>query len=955
VTFGFSQPQWLWLLLTIPWMVWLWHRSPSGLDPKRRWFSLILRLLITISVVLSLAGFEMRRPNDSVSAMFLFDHSDSIPERYRSAMINYFTEVTGKKEIRDKAGIIVFAGDASIETMPNEKVDAQKTYSVVKTHSTDIASSIRLAQAALPIDSQRRIILLSDGNENIGDALQEAESARANGITVDVLPVEEVKRGDVQVEKILIPSLVKKNEPFEAKVHLFSTDANPAKLRIFRNGRYLGEQDVSLNKGKNVYALPQSLEESGFHSYTIEVESPGDEVPQNNRGIAFTTIRGDPQALVIHADVKNASYLNQALSTSKIQINSRGLDGFPEDLAQLVNYDLIVLSNVNAGDLSEAQMKNLQTAVRDYGVGFVAIGGDDSFTAGSYRGTVLEEILPVSMDLSSKKVLPSGALALVVHATEFSDGNKWARDIALAALEALGPSDQMGIVLWDGTDRWLFPMQPVGDRQKLGKLISGMNPGDMPSFINVMQMAHEGLAGCKAHLKHMIVFSDGDPQSPTNQELDDIISDKITISTVMIGGHVAPDPMMHIAQRGGGRFHDVKAPENLPQIFIKEAAVILKASIFEEPFQPKFAQSSELMRGISQLPELQGYVATTPKPRAEIPLVTHNSDPLLAHWQYGLGRVAAFTSDAKPKWSTKWINWEQWNAFWGQTAKWALRRLEASSYETMLQVEDGKGRLIVDAVDSQGKFLNQLDLQAAISHPDGKNSEVKLRQTQPGHYEAEFQTAATGVYMANIKTMSNGVLTASQAVGTAIPYSAEFRDLKPNMHLLSKIADITGGRVLTPTDDLFNYKRIPALRPTPMWNWFLAGAILLFPLDVAIRRVMIDRAQWREWINKLLAKLGLDRSRVKQESDEAMSALLARKARLREEKKSSTIPEPTPFVRKPATPSQFVLPTPPVTPEKTEAKPTAETKPETPKPGGDYTSQLLAAKKRAQQKKPPQN
>jgi uncharacterized membrane protein len=949
---GFSQPQWLWLLLTIPWMIWLWHRSPSGLDRKRRWFSLIIRILITIAVVFALAGFEMRRPNDSVSAMFLFDHSDSIPERYRAAMINYFTEVAGKKETRDKAGIIVFAGDASIETMPNEKVDAQKTYSVVKTHSTDIASSIRLAQAALPIDSQRRIILLSDGNENVGNALQEAESARANGITVDVLPVEEIKRGDVQVEKIVVPSLVKKNEPFEAKVHLLSTDAHPAKLRIFRNGRYLGEQDVNLTKGKNVFALPQNLEDSGFHSYTIEIESPADEVPQNNRGIAFTTIRGDPQALLIHSDIKNASYLNQALSTSKIQIHSRGLDGFPEDLAQLVNYDLIVLSNVNAGDLSDTQMKNLQTAIRDYGVGFIAIGGDDSFTAGSYRGTILEEILPVSMDLSSKKVLPSGALAMVVHATEFSDGNKWARDIALAALEALGPSDQMGIVLWDGTDRWLFPMQPVSDRKKLGKLISGMNPGDMPSFINVMQMAHEGLANCKAHLKHMIVFSDGDPQPPSDQEVDAIVADKITISTVMIGGHVQPDPMMRMAQRGGGRFHDVKTPDNLPQIFIKEAAVILKASIFEEPFQPKFALSSELIRGISQVPELQGYVATTPKPRAEIPLVTHNADPLLAHWQYGLGRVAAFTSDAKPKWSTKWIAWEQWNAFWGQTAKWALRRLEASSYETMLQVEDGKGRLIVDAVDQQGKFLNQLDLQAAISHPDGKNSELKLRQTQPGHYEAEFQTAATGVYMANIKTMSNGVLTASQAVGTAIPYSAEFRDLKPNMHLLSKIADITGGRILTPTDDLFNYKRIPALRPTPMWPWFLAGAILLFPLDVAIRRVMIDREQWREWIQKLLARLGLDRSKAKQESDEAMSALLARKARLREEKKSSTVPEPAPFVRKPATPAQFIIPT-PTTPEKAETKPTAETKPETPKPGTDFTSQLLAAKKRAQQKKPP--
>jgi len=953
MNFGFSQPAWLLLLIILPWVIWLPWKSPVSLDRWRRWLSLGIRLIILMSIIFALAGFELRRRNDSVAAMFLLDYSESIPERYRSAMLDYVKTATGKKTLRDKAGLIVFGSDASIESMPSEKLDAQKIYSVVNTHATDIASAMRLAQAAMSADSQRRIVLISDGNENMGDAIQEAESAHANGVTVDVLAVDEAKRGDLQLEKVLMPGTLKKGETFEAKIHVLATDAATTKLRIFRNGRYLGEQEVQMTRGRNVFAFPQTIEETGFHSYSVEIESPMDDIPQNNKGMAFTSVRGDPTALVIHSDKVNAASLDQALANSKIQIRSSGIEGLPEDLAEMVNYDLIILSNLNAGDLSETQMKRLQSAVRDFGVGVVAIGGDDSFTAGGYRGTPLEELLPVSMDLSSKKVLPSGALALVVHATEFQDGNRWARDIALVALDALGPSDQMGIVLWDGTDRWLFPMQPVGDRKHLGKLISGMNPGDLPSFIKVMKMAHQGLAKCTAHLKHMIVFSDGDPQSPSDAEIDATTADKITISTVMIGGHVAPDPMMRMALRGKGRFHDVRSPNNLPQIFIKEAAVILKASIFEETFRPKMADPSEILRGINegQFPPLLGYVATTPKPRAETSLVSHHGDPILSQWQYGLGRVAAFTSDAKSKWGINWIGWDHWNSFWGQTAKWALRRVENSSYDASLQIQSGTGRILVDALDPQGRFLNHLDLQASVTRPEGDTVDVRLRQTEPGHYEASFTAPEVGVYMANLRTMTNGVLTASQAVGASISYSAEFREMKPNLHLLKKITDVSGGRMLKSTDDLFGYKRIPAMRPTSMWNWLLSLAVLLFPLDVGIRRVMIDREQWKEFLRKLLARMGWDRWRkLHPQADEAMSALLARKAKLRDRI------QPVQPAREVIIPEMTAAWETSLKPEtsKTDREAAAPQQPEPSKPpasAGDYTAQLLAAKRRARKEK----
>ena len=191
-------------------------------------------------------------------------------------------------------------------------------------------------------------------------------------------------------------------------------------------------------------------------------------------------------------------------------------------------------------------MTRIESAVKDFGVGLVCIGGDQAYAAGGYRGTALERTLPLDMELSSKKVLPSGALAMVMHGMEFNNGNQVARRVAIGVLNAMGPQDQLGIVLWDGTDRWLFPMTKIGDGQNLGAKIMGMNQGDLPSFQNVMSMAFEGLKETTANLKHMIIFSDGDPGAPSEELMAAITGNRITVSTVLIAGHAGPETMRWI-------------------------------------------------------------------------------------------------------------------------------------------------------------------------------------------------------------------------------------------------------------------------------------------------------------------------------------------------------------------------------------------------------------------------
>src|SRR6185369_17257711 len=220
--------------------------------------------------------------------------------------------------------------------------------------------------------------------------------------------------------------------------------------------------------------------------------------------------------------------LADALRSAKLSVKLSGLSGWPGTLAEMQSYDAIFISNLAAGDLGQDNMKLLESAVRDFGVGLVCVGGDQTYAAGAYRGTPLEATLPVNMELDSKKVLPKGAVALVMHGMEFANGNQVARDCALGVLDALGPTDEMGVVLWDGSDRWLFPLTAVSDKKALGQRIAGMNQGDLPSFGGVMGLAHEGLKKSTANLKHIIVFSDGDPGAPSQQLMQSIVGDRIT-------------------------------------------------------------------------------------------------------------------------------------------------------------------------------------------------------------------------------------------------------------------------------------------------------------------------------------------------------------------------------------------------------------------------------------------
>jgi len=412
--------------------------------------------------------------------------------------------------------------------------------------------------------------------------------------------------------------------------------------------------------------------------------------------------------------------------------------------------------------------------------------------------------------------------------------------------------------------------------------------------------------------------------------------------------------MTWMADVGGGRFYDVRSPNQLPQIFIKEAAVILKSAIFEEPFKPQVVAASELIRGISgaEMPPLLGYVATSTKPRAETPILSEKGDPILAHWQFGLGRAVAFTSDAKPKWAQEWLNWPKYRQFWSQVAQWSLRKLENADFGTDVSVDRGEGTVSVEALDGTGNFRNFLNLAARVVSPRGESIQIQLEQKGPGRYEGKFPTKEVGAYLINLLEFQQGQLASSQVLGASVNYSPEFAASEPNFNLLRRIAEIGGGRILdlkNPAFNPFEFGRKKTFQPRDLWEWLLRFAILLFPLDVGIRRIQIDRAEWEKALAVVRAKLLFWRGKPRPvEADESLEALLARREQVRAKTTAVAPTEVNPALFQPVNAPKVEDPAAASSSAAPAAAP-AE-KASKPSPQAETTSRLLEAKRRAQRR-----
>jgi Ca-activated chloride channel homolog len=952
----FERPECLALLSLTPWIWWLGIAGWSGLPPARTHWSTLIRLFGFAVLVAALAVPRSVRNSETLAVMYVVDLSDSVGDKTSREAIRFVTENVSKKPPKDEAGLVTFGKSAAVELPPRASFPFEALNARIDGGSTNLEQALSLAAAMIPDDRQGRVVLLTDGVETEGSLSRVVADLKARRIAVDVVGVNYEYKQEVWLERIDLPQSVKQGETYEAAVVLSALEPGNGTLVLRENGNEIAREAVEFTAGKNRFRLPLVMRAPGHYEYTATIELPEsvDSLRQNNSVVGTVFLEGKGQTLLVVQDPgkdKDFADLQHAILQNERAVAVMSPVEFPRSPGELQSYDSVIFVNVPCDEFDSIQLQAVRDAVFNLGTGFLMVGGDQSFGAGGYNRTVIEELLPVSLDISEKKVVPKGALAIILHTCEFPEGNTWGKRITKQALKVLNKQDEAGVLVYgpQGED-WLFELTSMRDYEKVAPLIQGAEIGDMPSFANTMELGFKGLSDSDAATKHMIIISDGDPAAPPDELVQKFIDRKISVTMIAIFPHGGIDisVMQSVASLTGGRYYKPSDPNALPSIFIKESKTLKRGVLDEKPFLPQVDMPSPILKGLGSLPELKGHVVTTPKGRAQSILQTPpitaagtndtEIDPILAVWQYGFGKAAAFTSDLSTRWGINWINSDQYQPFVGQL----LTEISQVRRQSFLRVstEVTGGTLLVTAEDfsADGGFL---EVGARISGPGGKIETVPLKQSGSRRYQTKLPLWGPGRYY--VAASATGEGRKDQTFQTAImPYSAEYLRFRSNPEVLERIAKETGGRQLEVTataDDVYKVDRQPRSSSKPVFDWLLTGLAGLLLLDVALRRVQLD---WNS-ITSLFK-----RKKAASDPSATMETLLERKRtesqRTQQERLSAppAVPnQPPVWAREPAKPTSSS--TAPTTPT---AKDSQDQRPALPQ---STAERLLEIKRRKQQ------
>ena len=868
-----AHPAFLLLGLPIALFVWLaQRRSLVGMDPPQRRATLALRSLLLLCLLLALSGLRWRRESDALGVLFLVDASASISPEAAAQARRFVAESVKARGGSDAIGVLGFASHTRVWQPPAESSQLSTSWPETPDadrNATDLGRALDFASAVFPAQSFKRAVLLTDGNDTSGHAEAAAARLAAGGAQLFTIPLRNPDRPEVLVGLVQAPRSVRNGQPFDLRANIESNLATSSRVNLYQDNLLLGGREVALQPGRNEVVFANLAVGGGFSTFEVEVVAEQDTLLENNRARVSVTSAGEPRVLLVDADEARALPLANALRAAKIAVETRGLSGLPRTLEDLQRFDLFLLSDVSALNLNREQMELYRTWVQDFGGGFVMIGGDNSFGVGGYYRTPVEQMLPVRMEHDDRQDTPTVALLVTLDRSgSMSAPVQGQTKIALAdqgaalALGVLQPKDQFGLTAVDTKINLIVPLGRVTSRAAVEQKILGITAGGGGIYIyTALADAFQRMRDVNAKIKHVILFSDAaDAEEKFAGEMADgaktggsaidlvgqMLQAKITTSVVALGFERDKDVnfLRLLADRGNGRFYLTNDALNLPQIFTTETMKVAQSSLVEEPFLAKPVGRSPILAGLNwaQAPLLLGYNSTKLKPTADLLLATEIGEPLLATWRYGLGQSAAFTSDAKARWSGGWMGWAGYGKFWTQLVRGLMRPGDAANFQVHLVEGDGTVTLEMEAARADGSFRNDLAISATATAPDGISLSRPAKAVAPGRYVAEFpRPTADGTTLFAIS--APGFLERPHVLGFTKPFPREFLKTSTDEEALRTLARIGNGKYDPKPEDIFVRPATKTSQWMDLSGPLLAAALLLLPLDIYLRRREWKRAE----------------------------------------------------------------------------------------------------------------
>ncbi len=831
-------------LLVVEWCIYHFEVHASR---KKQY--LAVRGLVVLLIVLAMAGVSVSKKQKKTETIFLVDLSDSMSGN-KKEMESYLQKAVSEMPEKNLCGIVAFGRDMAVEQfLTDRKIFSEFTAKPVTT-ATNIEKAVQSAVSMFDEDAGKRLVLVTDGCENEGSMSLAAAAIKGNDIELLGIAMEDSIGGseEVYIDGLEAPRVIHDGDHFNVSVSVTSNVETDATLSLYAGRNLRGQQTIHLNKGRNRFVFEDEAVEGNIARYRAVIEPEKDTITVNNSYATFAQIEAKPRILLVEGKAGEGEEFEKVLQAANVEYDKVTPSGAPVVLAELTQYKAVVTLDVHYDDLRQGFVSALDSYVKDYAGGYICIGGENSYALGSYRGTVLEELLPVRMDLKGEKEIPKLSMAMVIDqsgsmTSPSSDnssitGLDLAKQAAVSGVRELRETDEVGVLAFDDTYHWIVPLSPVGDPETVNEKIRTIAEGGGTSIYPALQEAYTKMLKSDAKLKHIILLTDGQDGFHEYDDLINMINQAgITVSTVAVGEGSDQDLLKSIAARCGGRFYYTDINNSIPRIFAQEVYLSTNTYLINEPFYPTVASQSEMLEGVLEegCPAIWGYVATTPKELAQVALMTDREDPLLASWQCGLGRTVAWTSDGNNEWTAECATWERYPMLWSNIIHYVISDTGFGEDDLEI-VKDGTAATI--SYETK-EYDRQTKVTAVVTGEDGETREISLDAVKPGVFEAELSMDAVGIYSVNVRKQKGEQVEKIYNTAYANQYSVEYRFAESELPAFLKQA---GGSLVTMQDKVWENKQKQVYARISLTIPLLILAMLLFLADIAIRRFSLDLA-----------------------------------------------------------------------------------------------------------------
>jgi Mg-chelatase subunit ChlD len=850
----FAAPFALVLLACIPWFWWIAGR-PRRLSAR----SAALRCAAAAALALAIARTEIGLDVAPLDVMFLVDRSQSMRDQDAEVFAR-LDDLFAQMRPGDRAGVMMFGANTALERPLGGRVVLGRPTAVVDDTGSNLELAIGAASATLPARDRSRIVLLSDGQQTAGDGLRGAAQARARGTRVDVVELSRHSSStrDPAVTRVAAAPVVRAGEPFLVTVTAEGMPGGAADVVLRGDEGQTAVQAVTFGTdGLATASFAQPPGPAGIRTYRAASLPAGDgadaAVDSDDAG-TVVVVSGDPRVLYVGP---SASLLGPALARAGFRVTHvPSPAALPRTPTALQDYDAVLLDNVGAPAIDIEQSRALELYAERAGGGVIVLGGPKSLEPGIPADHPFRRMLPVDLRPRGGRRGPSVALVIVFDKSGSMDDRvggaqkiEIARQAVRRVIDTLPATDAVGVIAFDSNAVPVTPLATGADANTLTARLREIRPGGSTALSPALEMARAWIRTPEAlrfDRRHVLLISDGRTSESDARRAGSLVETRdFELTAVAIGAGSDRSLLDRLATATGGRAYFPDDVRQLPSILAREAARVAGGGIAEETFTPR-PFPHPLLAGLEDVrfPDLGGYVVGAARASSSVALASHLEDPVLATWQFGLGRVALYTADLHSPWSSRLRASETLGPLFVQTTRWVARHVRDDHLYAKLTEEEDGVRLSLDAWTPEGAYRTLLDARASIRAPSGDAFETRLTEAAPGRYEAQLPLRLPGPYVVTAGVASpDGRFNARLVRGFFKSDGRERRTRGVNAPFLEELAAATGGQVFRAGEGPFTMAR--PLQYRDMRPWLLGIALALFLADVLAPAVLHWTRAWR--------------------------------------------------------------------------------------------------------------